>query len=128
MASTYWGNRNIDNKTEWDKRSGYTGIVQGVGVIDSRHHLKDDVSLYFGYDSDFAIKYDSSTNTMVFSSNISNSSDTFFSIREDSGSEIFGLSSIGEVKLKVQTVLPVVDDIEGRVVFYNGELYFSDNS
>ena len=123
--STYWGDRNIDNKTEWDKRARYTGVTQGVGVIDSRHHLKDNVPLYFGYDSDFSIRYDSSANGLTLSSVISSSSDTFFSI-QNVDTEVFGVSDNGEVKLKVQNILPAVPS-QGRLIYFNGFIYYSDN-
>lgn len=124
-----WGNRNVDNKTEWGKRDRYKSAALGIGVVDSRHHLKDDVPIYFGYDSDFSLKYDSQKNGIVLSSTFNSLSDDFFTIFNSATGKIFGVTYDGQVDLKVQQSLPdVSNESAGRICFYNNAIYFSEEA
>ena len=127
MSESNWGNRNIDNKTEWGKRDRYKSAAVGIGVVDSRHHLKDDVPIYFGYDSDFQLKFDSQKNGIVLASSMNSLSDDFFTIWNSATGKIFGVTYDGQLDLKVQTSLPdVSSDDPGQVCFYDNALYFSE--
>ena len=123
MPDSYWGNRNVDNKTEWARRARYKAPTASVGVVDSRHHIKDDTPLYFGYDSDFSMQYNTGTTGIILASRESSVSDTFMSFR-NVGTEILGLSYLGELKLTNVGSLPT-EPANGRIAFSGNDLYIS---
>jgi hypothetical protein len=63
-----WGDKTVDNKTEWSKRDGYLGSSSSLGVQDNRFHLGDDKKFTFGYDSDFSIRYKSGDDVLAIAS------------------------------------------------------------
>ena len=123
MSDSFWGNRSVDNKTEWSRRARYKSPANSVGVIDSRHHLNDDAPLYFGYDSDFSMMYDTEATGIVIQSTVTSTSDTFVSFK-NAGSEVLGLSYLGELKLTPISSLPSDPD-KGKLAFSGDDLYIS---
>jgi hypothetical protein len=121
--STYWGNRDIDNKTEWGLRDGYVSPTKGIGVIDSRHHLKDDTPIYFGYDSDYSLKFVSTSSEFRLQSTAASTSSSFFSIynKEDL---IFNVTYDGALAVRNIGALPTPSST-CMIIGHGNELYMS---